>query len=205
MTPEEMQAQLTYLMDREAIRDVVQIYARSVDRHDADLLRQAYHEGMIDDHGAFVGDRDEFIAWTWPLQEKAFERTQHFIGNHLVEIDGETAHAETYFLWSAVNRTGTPHSTVGGRYIDRLEKRDGVWGIVARRVLTDWTLPAINTREAVESGEGKAALDYRGAREYAALATREEPRRDRDDASYERPLTIPEERIAAYRDAPVAS
>lgn len=194
-----MYDKLTYLLDRQEILDVVTTYTRAVDRLDEDLLFRAYHEDTIDDHGAFVGDREEFRDWAFSLQRKFHEATQHFIGNHTAEIDGDVAHAETYFIWTAVNRTGTPVSTVGGRYIDRMEKRDGAWYILARNVLTDWVLPPINTREAYESGAGSANLDYRGPREYALIATRPESRRDREDASYARPLEVDEARLGAYR------
>jgi hypothetical protein len=199
MTLEEMEAKLTWLLDRQEIVDVLTTYTRAVDRHDEDLLYRAYHEEMIDDHGAFVGNREEFVDWTFNLQEKHHVATQHFITNHTIEIEGGVAHAETYFLWNAVNRTGIPFSQVGGRYIDRLEKHDGRWYIMARNVVTDWVLPSINTREAVESGAAQPNLDYRGPREYALIATRPGPRRDKQDISYVRPLTIDQSRLDTYR------
>lgn len=199
MTPEEMQEKLTYLLDRQEIADVITMYTRAVDRLDREALDRAYHEDMIDDHGAFVGDRDEFWEWVHPLHSEFHVSTQHLVANQLVEIDGDVAHAETYFVLSAINRTGIPYSQVGGRYIDRLEKRDGRWSIMARNVLTDYVMPSVNTREAVESGEATANLDYRGPRQYAAIATRPQARRDRSDLSYARPLTIDAERLEAYR------
>jgi SnoaL-like domain len=199
MTIEEMQEKLTWLLDRQEIVDVLTTYTRAVDRHDEDLLYRAYHEDMIDDHGAFVGNREEFVDWAFNMQREHHAVTQHFITNHTIDIDGDVAHSEAYFLWIAVNRTGVPFTQVGGRYIDRLEKRDGHWYILARNVVTDWVMPTVNTREAVESGAAAANFDYRGPREYALIATRPGPHRDRNDISYARPLTIDQSRLETYR------
>jgi hypothetical protein len=209
MTTEEMQEKLIWLLDRQEIIDVLTMYTRAVDRHDEDLLYRAYHEDMIDDHGAFVGNREEFVDWTFNLQTAHHVATQHFVTNHTIDIDGDVAHAETYFLWNAINRTGVPFSQVGGRYIDRLEKRDGSWAIMARNVITDWVMPTVNSREAVESGAAEANLDYRGPREYVLIAGRPGPHRDKQDLSYVRPLTIDQSRLELYRnfaeDAPVSA
>lgn len=43
------------LHDRQVIRQVVERYARSVDRQDKDILVSCYHSDAIDDHGMFVG------------------------------------------------------------------------------------------------------------------------------------------------------
>ena len=47
----------------------------------------------------------------------------------LYEIDGDVAHAETYWFYGAKNRDGS-NWLAGGRYLDRLERRDGAWRIV---------------------------------------------------------------------------
>ncbi|MGA1649630.1 MAG: nuclear transport factor 2 family protein, partial [Ilumatobacteraceae bacterium] len=75
------------LVDRELIRDLVQRYARGVDRRDFDLVRSCYHPDAIDEHGPFRGDVDGFIVF---LREQLarWSVTQHVIGNSLIEFDG---------------------------------------------------------------------------------------------------------------------
>ena len=48
-----------------------------------------------------------------------------------VQIDGDLAHAETYYLFVGRNRDQT-NWIAGGRYIDRLERRGGAWRIALR-------------------------------------------------------------------------
>ncbi len=56
MTPDE-------LVDRELIRDLVQRYARGVDRRDFELVRSCYHADAIDEHGPYVGGVDGFVEF----------------------------------------------------------------------------------------------------------------------------------------------
>jgi len=130
------------LVDRELIRDLVQRYARGVDRRDFALVRSCYHPGAIDEHGPFRGDVDGFIEF---LREQLarWSVTQHVIGNSLIEFDGERAHVETYAV--AYHRTEfvpdrpVVDVTAGCRYVDVMEKRDGRWGIAHRVVVMDWS------------------------------------------------------------------
>jgi hypothetical protein len=63
----------------------------------------------------------------------------------LIDIDGDSARAETYF--TAYHREHDPATgsarprmvVYGGRYLDELARRDGRWGIVARVVAHDWS------------------------------------------------------------------
>ncbi|WP_308206448.1 hypothetical protein [Mycobacterium yunnanensis] len=41
--------------------------------------------------------------------------------------------------WCGACITGTPSTpTVGGRYLDKYQKREGGWGFVERSIVTDW-------------------------------------------------------------------
>lgn len=132
---------LTRFMAQQEVRDVVLRYCRGIDRMDWDLVRSCYHPDATDDHGDFRGNVDEFIAY---IQQglPRFDRTQHFVGNILVEIDGDRARAETYLV--AYHRLLASRTkplrdyTVGLRYIDDFERRDGEWRISARVCAFDW-------------------------------------------------------------------
>lgn len=181
MNQQQLLSTVIELTDRQAILDCMSLYCRGVDRLDRELLLSVYHPDAIDDHGMFVGDREAFADWAFDHHATNQHSTQHIITNHTCELDGDTAHTETYWMFAAMNKHGAELSLGGGRYIDRLEKREGRWGIVTRKCLIDWSgAPG-------EVPMPKEALD-------AFLGTGS-PSRDRLDPSYERPLKIGAKRI----------
>jgi hypothetical protein len=130
------------LIAQQEIRDVLIRYTRGIDRMDPDLVRSCYHADAHDDHGAFQGTVDEFVAWVQDALSY-FDSTMHFIGNQLVEVDGDAAHVESYCVAYHRRRTrgGEPgHDLITAlRYVDRVERRDGEWKIADRRCVFDWT------------------------------------------------------------------
>jgi hypothetical protein len=125
---------------KDAIRDCLYRYCRGIDRADGDMLRSAYWPDAIDDHVLFNGNAYDFIAWCVPLLAQV-EHSQHMLGNMLIEISGDEARAETYYHAYERRRraSGSPYEMyVGGRYLDRLTRRDGHWRIQHRTVMWDW-------------------------------------------------------------------
>lgn len=113
----------------ECIELVTQL-ARGIDRCDSEITRACFHPDATDDHGAFKGTAEEFIEWVMPLL-RTMKRTQHIIGQCLVEIDGDMAAGESCFV---AHHTIAPDDgdilmIAAGRYPDRFERRDNVWKI----------------------------------------------------------------------------
>ncbi len=132
-------AALRELLDRQEILDCIHRYTRGMDRHDKEMVLSAYHPDAIDDHGLYCGVAKDFVDWACWFHDQNQTLHHHYVTNHSVEIDGDTAHAETYWLFVGVNKDGThPLTLSGGRYIDRFERRDGKWGIAARTCLIEW-------------------------------------------------------------------
>jgi hypothetical protein len=133
------------LADIHAIRDVVALYCRGVDRLDLDLVRQAYHSDGIDHHTGFDGTADEFVAWLGKSLE-FLVGTMHFIGNHHVDFVGDdVAISETYLMathWGLLDQ-GKANFTTGARYVDLMERRDGRWAIAERWAVREWTRPDV--------------------------------------------------------------
>ena len=94
---------------------------------------------------------------------------QHHVTNCVVELDGDVAHVETYYLATVRQRVGTT-KLASGRWIDRFERRDDAWKI-AVRVSTTETMMDVET------------ADMRAADQRFVPWTR-----DGSDLSYERPL-----------------
>ncbi|HEX9527379.1 MAG TPA: nuclear transport factor 2 family protein [Streptosporangiaceae bacterium] len=170
------------------MRDVLMTYSRGIDRLDRELLISLYHEDAIDDHGVFVGHREEFADWAIAMHTATHRSHQHCIFNFTCDLDGDVAHTETYYMFVGMNRTGKPMAMSGGRYIDRLEKRDGRWAIAARVCVRDWApldeIPEVMDQAATTVVKG---LDEQTKQ---LMRTGSQPTRDRNDVSYQRPLTI---------------
>lgn len=164
---------LEALVARTEILDCVHRYTRGMDRLDRELARSAYHHDAIDDHGGFVAEVEDFLDWAFDYHAKQI-RHQHYVSNHSVELDGDTAHAETYYTFVGTDRDETqPVEIVGGRYLDRFERREGRWAIAARVCVEEWRVlvpSALSSHLVAVVGRGVT--------------------RDPDDVSYRRPLTV---------------
>lgn len=131
------------LLDERAIRKVLHLYCRGIDRLDRELVASCYHADATDEHGSFSGGVDGFLDWSFRLLER-YERTQHFLGSSLVEFGAAgsgTARVESYGVAVHVTPGGPPEHnlTTGFRFIDRFEARaDGVWRIASRVATTEW-------------------------------------------------------------------
>jgi hypothetical protein len=64
----------------------------------------------------------------------------HGMTTHISDIASDEAHAVTYVLFTLCRKDGKTVHTGGGRYVDRLERRDGEWRIVLRRLVIDWRM-----------------------------------------------------------------
>lgn len=127
--------------NRTEIHDVVMRYCRGIDRLEMDLVRSAYHPDGIDHHTGFSGSVSDFIVWVQP-KLASFSGTMHFIGNHLAEIDGDAAVAESYgqaVHWNDHDDDARLNFTSGFRYIDHMTRINGRWAIAERWAVREWT------------------------------------------------------------------
>jgi len=173
---QQMPKEVQQLIDRQQIYDCIVRYCSGVDRFDREMVKGVYHADAFDDHGAFVGTVDEFIDWAFAYHAKYQHGHKHYVLNHRCELDGNTAHTETYWIFSGINQIGPGLTLSGGRYLDRFEKRSGKWAIAARKCVIEWN-GALQ-----EFPLPQEALDA-----YAATGVQ---KRDRSDPSYQRPMEI---------------
>ena len=132
-----------------AIHQVLMRYCRGVDRGDVALLRSVYHEGAVDRHGRFDGPGAEFAEYIVSAMDAVGGVGQHHITNVLVDLHGDEADVESYFLAAhpVPGPDGQPVLTLtGGRYLDRFARRGGRWAITERTVVFDWTRATIEGR-----------------------------------------------------------
>jgi hypothetical protein len=153
------------LLDKQAIAEVLMRYSRFMDRKDWDGLASVYWPDATDDHVLYTGDVAGLIRHC--AQFTVGMPTVHFLGNMLIDLDGpDAAFAETYYIAyhdmpgkrAALGRTDL---TLWGRYLDRLERRQGAWRIAARTL----TSAAITQSRGSAQGEGDLCgqLRTRGA------------------------------------------
>jgi hypothetical protein len=62
------------------------------------------------------------------------------VANAIIRVTGDTAEAESYGLAAAASTAGgrTTTNVFGGRYLDRLARRNGQWLITWRQYVLDW-------------------------------------------------------------------
>jgi hypothetical protein len=167
-------ARLEQLADRQDIVDCLTRFSRGMDRLDRDLFLSAFHPDSTIAAGSFVGGPVELWDWSSAMHEAGQTATHHNLLNVTCDVDGDTAHTETYYLFVGRNRDES-NWIAGGRYIDRLERRDGAWKIALRTNAIEWSgvVPTMPIPFA-----DVPDIHVNGA-----------PSRSRDDPSYQRPLT----------------
>jgi len=126
--------------DQAALRDLVVLYCRAVDRRDPELMRRVFHPDALLDfgEGLFRGTLDSFIAGSAPMM-KTFAMTQHHVTNSYFQVNGNQAEGETYLIaYHVLADTDQKLYIAGARYLDRFERRDGEWRIAHRTAVRDW-------------------------------------------------------------------
>lgn len=162
---------LRQLLDLHAIQEVLARYCQAIDRLDRSLLASCFHPDSRHNHG-FVGSSTDFIDSAWDVLTSCVA-THHQLGNVSITVQGDFADVQSYF--TAYHRLGNPPPaafdagaggmdlTVGGRYIDRFERRDEVWRIVRRTGVHDWQ----RYEPASDRGFDELPADRRGRRDHS--------------------------------------
>lgn len=132
---------LQELVDREAIRDCLLRGALGNDLQDAQLWKSAYWPDAHEDHAWYRGNAHAFVDETVPMLVETMDEAWHQVGNVMVRVEGNEANAQMYFFsYCRLKQPdqGRRDLFSGGRYVDRLEKRNGEWRIIERHTKTDW-------------------------------------------------------------------
>ncbi len=134
----EREARIDALLDKQDIAECLTRFSRGMDRFDREIYLSAFHPDAVMAAGPFVGNPADCYDWAVPMHEAGQVATHHNLLNMTIELDGDTAHTETYYLFVGRNRDDS-NWIAGGRYIDRLEKRDGTWKIAMRTNAIEWS------------------------------------------------------------------
>jgi SnoaL-like domain len=124
------------LLAADAINGILSRYATAIDRCDVQLLKSVYWPDATDDHGIFSGNAWEFADFIIPMLSN-LDHSMHRITNMAFELIGvNIAKVQSYYM--AYHEHDAIQIQVGGRYLDRFEKRGEEWRIRERVVIMDW-------------------------------------------------------------------
>lgn len=147
-----LEKRLRDLADQQEIAAVLNAYAHGVDRRQGALVMSCFHADAtfqyLDETPAPVA---AFFAATGPNGE-GLATTHHLLSNHMVAIQGDAADSQIYVWGYHLISADAPDRpplfpakgkaygvVIGGRYVDRFERRDGLWRISQRRLVFDWS------------------------------------------------------------------
>jgi len=154
----------TEVADRLAIAETLALYCRGIDRCDGALLAAVFTPDARIDYGDGAQTPSETIPGLL-AGLGAMRLTQHNIANTVIRFTGDAAaKAETSCV--ALHIIPAPEGeielVVGGRYLDRLEQREGRWRIAERLYVMDWNRSGPATMQV--SGGLFDTLQRRGGR-----------------------------------------
>lgn len=124
------------MADNEAIRDVLRRWAFGRDQGRWEMLAACYHPGATMAISWYSGPAEGFIERSKALTEArvAGDTTKHLLGNAVIERRGSRALAEsdaTVLVRASLDGVAAD-TTAYLRFLDRVEKRDGIWRIAER-------------------------------------------------------------------------
>ena len=131
------------MLDHHEITQLIAEYCHGCDRCDTELMASTYWEDSWDNHGVSQAPGPEYARMTVPAIREETRTLSHHLGQSLIKVEGNEAGAQTYYL--AVTLTNAPDGTpmcnqLGGRYVDRLERREGRWKVKERITVRDWSI-----------------------------------------------------------------
>lgn len=135
--------------DRAEIINLQGRYLLAMDFNDPDAYASVFAEdGVLDWAGGEVVGREAIRAFLasgrynptagatevegWPAAYR------HFVTNQVIKVDGDTAHAITYWFQAGnLQDRGVMEFGMFGNYVDELEKIDGEWLFTRREIYNE--------------------------------------------------------------------
>jgi uncharacterized protein (TIGR02246 family) len=135
-----MTISLAEVADRLALRELVDAYARAVDRRDGEGFAALFTQ----DGQVYTDPARRNQGWAAlraiPPRLARYHKTTHFVGQHTVNLDGDTATGEAYclahHLYDINGRTVNRIMSI--RYQDQYVRSGAGWLFKERRLEVDW-------------------------------------------------------------------
>jgi len=139
----EAGALLAELVARQRITEVMHRYARGMDRADEVSARSAFWSDATVRYGTFDGAAGDYVDFAMNIVRQLMWGA-HYVTNIDIHIVGDRAVVDSLVFAHHHRRSedekGEQEGFYTGRYVDRMERRDGVWKIAHRRGLRDFNL-----------------------------------------------------------------
>ena len=114
------------MLDHHEIRKTLAEYCHACDRADEAMMAATYTaEGSFDDHGHVKASGPDMAATMTRLALERTEAASHILGQSLIEVDGDEARTETFFIafFRLKGGDGRPvQNQLVGRFVDRLAR-----------------------------------------------------------------------------------
>jgi hypothetical protein len=130
--------------DWHAIETLIMTYAERVDLGDfagvADLFDGATYRSALGDDVMVQDGRDDVLATFETLVRRypdGTPRTKHVTTNVMVEVDGDTATARSYYTVMQQTDVLPLQPIICGRYHDAFARSDGEWRFTDRLIFSD--------------------------------------------------------------------
>ena len=142
---EKLPVRVQAMVDKSEIVHVLATFARGLDRTDENLLRSALHPDATLDFGPgiFQGTGNDYVSWALGVLH-GVKSSHHALAQSRIDLSGDGALAETHVTihFRIEKPVGREDVFIGGRYLDRLERRPagpgGLWKIMHRKQVIDW-------------------------------------------------------------------
>jgi hypothetical protein len=142
---EKLPVRVQAMVDKSEITHMLATFARGLDRSDENLLRSGLHPDATLDFGPgiFQGTGNDYVNWVLSVLH-GVKSSHHALAQSRIELSGDAAFAETHFTihFRIEKPIGREDVFLGGRYLDRLERRPagtgGLWKIAHRKQVLDW-------------------------------------------------------------------
>jgi len=123
-----------------AVVSVLNRYAWALDTRDWEGLREVFADDLRADYGAFTVSGVGEMVERMRVSHAHVDSTQHLIGNHDVEVAGNTARARCSAIVT-LRRAGRPSRVyrTGAWYADELVRTPAGWRIAVRTATGIWS------------------------------------------------------------------
>jgi hypothetical protein len=130
-----VEQRLDLQVDKQEIYDTLMRYCRGIDRCDAELASSTFISASAPGPRGWRKQSDVIAV----LRETC-KLSMHFVGNVLIEVEGDTATSESYlFSYQIIDRDqGEYVRTRAVRYLHWWARTTEGWRISGRQVIDDW-------------------------------------------------------------------
>jgi uncharacterized protein (TIGR02246 family) len=122
------------------LRALVERYGVAADSRDRERFGKVFTpDGVLSISGMELKGRD-VIPSILDYLDAHYPRSMHFMGNHDVELEGDTARGTVYCLANHLRIQGdsATNTVMAIRYVDRFVRTDEGWLIDHRELYFDW-------------------------------------------------------------------